>query len=169
MGSLDASGGRRGEKSGDETPKLEFGFRGEGVICTLGGRRVEVASSWHNGERLYPGTMRAWSDGQPLADDEALSVFRQVVSFVAQQHEKPVVVLNRDDPRLALWERGCAEVADGIVRVDYTSDAERDENLRQMFLGALQAGKRLHADGVEITNEEQVDDFVRRLHEHGTE
>ena len=162
MGLFDVFRRRRQERPDDDSPKLEYGFRGEGLIYTQDGRWVEMITGWSKGERLYPDTMRTWSDGRTLFEDEALSVFRQAVPFAAGRHGKPVVVLNRDDARLEMWERACAEMADQIVRVDYTSNAERDEQMREMFCGILKAGKGLKVDGVEITSEQQIDDVVRR-------
>jgi hypothetical protein len=58
MGLLDAFRHRNAQPEGD-LPKIEFGFRDEGVIYTLRGRRLEVSTTWTNCDRYAANQSRA--------------------------------------------------------------------------------------------------------------
>lgn len=141
--------------------ELSFGFRGEGITYRLGGRALEVDFSYMGGPRLYAEGIGRWSDGTALGDDEKAEAFREIVRFVKASGGKPTVVVNSDDPSAATWERLCAENRRFVAGIERSSDEQEFELVRSMYLRTLQAGKGITIDDTRITNEGELDHYLR--------
>jgi hypothetical protein len=143
-------------------PAMAFGFRGEDIDYSRHGQTLSVAFTWIGGPRLYPCSITRWSDGSQLTDEDKSGVFRDVLQFVAKEGERPAVVINVDDPSRALWEEICSANAPLVSAVEYTSDDAEHAREREMFLSSLRAGKGLSVDGIEITDEHDLDELMKR-------
>ena len=118
--------GRRCSESGQgdaAAPRISFGFRGENLSYQREGRTLEAAFTCVNGPRLYPDTIRTWSDGAALTAGERQSVFLELLEFLVGGGDRPIVVINRDDPAREAWERIALERREWISGVEHTSNA----------------------------------------------
>lgn len=141
-------------------PKIEFGFRGEGVNYGLPDKGAYVGVTLRDGARLYSEEIAKWDDGRGMTEEEKQHVFVDILSFLDAGREKPIVVINKDDPSKDLWEALCVEHAQLVGRVEYTSDEELLEFERKMYLRLVELGG-LTIDGVKITSEQQLDQALR--------
>jgi hypothetical protein len=143
-------------------PAIAFGFRGENVDYRRHDQTLSVTFTWIGGPRLYPGSITGWSDGSPLTDEDRSSVFRDVLQFIALGGERSTVVINVDDPSRALWEDICSANAPLVNAVEYTSDDAEHAREREMYLSSLRAGKGLSVEGIEIKDEHDLDEVMKR-------
>lgn len=145
----------------DRAAKIRLGLRGEGVIYRAGDREAQIDSTWINGRRLYAETIRRWSDGSPIPDAQRAQILRELVHFLAGRREKPIVVINSDDPDRELWDRLCDEMQATIAGVERSSDAQNSADLKRALLPAVQSG--LVIDDTKISSEAQLDAALARL------
>jgi hypothetical protein len=155
---------RRKKKSSTESSesKIQFEFRDEGITYRLPDKHMHLWSTWTNGARLYTETIAKWEDGSVLTRDEKKRVFNEVVLFVGQKDEKPIIVINSDDPSKALWEDLCLSNQLFIKNIEYTSREEQSQFERNMYLGFIKAGKKVILDGIELSNEKDLDEFMQK-------
>lgn len=148
--------------STDNTPRIEFGFRGEGIIYQLPNKSMELWSTWVNGMRVYTETISKWKDGSFLTTEEKKQVFTDVIRFVEKKAEKPIIVVSADDPSKRLWEELCGENQPFIKNIEYTSREEQHQVEYKMYLDFIRAGKKVTVDGFEISNENDLDKFIEK-------
>jgi uncharacterized protein YeaC (DUF1315 family) len=144
-----------------DKPRIEFGFRGEDITYRLPGKELYVGFTYINGPRFYSESIEKWKDGSPLTEEEKEKVFSDVVRFLKRKRNKPIVVINTDDPSKKLWEHLCSTNQTIIKEVEYTSDEEQLQFERNMYLGFLKAGKGLVINEAEIKNEQDLDNALR--------
>ena len=131
--------------------KIEYGFRGEDITYRSLNKSIQVGFSWVNGARLYSETIDKWEDGSNLTAEEKKRVFNEIVRFVGKNREKPIIVINIDDPSQALWEDVCSINEILINKVEYTSKEEQYQFERDMYLELIIAGKIVNIDGIDYT------------------
>jgi hypothetical protein len=141
-------------------PEMAFGFRGEDISYRLAGRELEISFTYMAGPRVYTDSIVRWRGGPPLTDAEKERVFDDVITFLRGKRDKPVVVINADDPSRALWERLCAARAQDVKSVEHTSDEAQRQAERDMYLGTLAAAKGVVIDGTPIRSAEELDRFL---------
>ena len=147
--------------------KIEYGFRGEEIIYQSSDKSMEIGFTWINGPRIYTETISKWEDGSILTEDEKKRVFVEIVRFVGKEPEKPIIVMNRDDPSRALWEELCSIIEGLIKNIEYTSKEEQYQFQRKKYLDFIRAGKIVTIEGIEFSNEKELDDFLdRRRKDH---
>lgn len=145
-------------------PTVEFGFRGEDITYRLAGRTAGVSFTYGHGPRIYSDSIREWSDRSPLSAVERRDVLERSIALVRRSRQKPVVVINADDPLAAEWRAICDEHRADIAGVEMTSDAETRAFHKKMFMDILAAGKGVMADGVPLRTEEDVDRHIARVY-----
>ena len=101
--------------------KIDYGYRGEGITYRLSNKSLDLSFTWINGPRIYTETIAKWEDGSVLTADEKKRVFIEILRFVGKKREKPIIVINIDDPSQALWEEQCSTNGDLINKIEYTS------------------------------------------------
>jgi hypothetical protein len=155
---------RRNTKTPDNSsePKIEFGFRGEGITYHLQGKSVEVWYTWLYGSRVYTENLLKWKDGSGLTDDEKMQIMGDIVRFIGQKHEAPTIVINRDDPFGVFWEQFSSTHKSIVKTVEYTSRAAQNDSMRKMYLDFIRAGKAVTLDGVEISSEQDLDKALKK-------
>jgi hypothetical protein len=153
--------GRR-KNSTEPEAKIQYGFRGEGISYLLPEKSIDLWFTWTNGARIYTESIAEWDDGSVLTADEKTRVFIEVVRFVGKRDEKPNIVINADDPSRTLWEELCSTHKVLINNIEYTSGEEQYLFEREMYLEFISAGKKVNIDGIEISNEEDLDDFLQK-------
>ena len=146
----------------ENTPGIEFGFRGEGIIYRLTGKSMELWFTWVNGIRVYTETISKWDDGHILTTEEKKLVFNDVVRFVEKNREKPIIVINSDDSSKSLWEEFSEENRTFIKNIEYTSIEEKYQAERKMYLDLMKAGKKITVDGFEISNENDLEKLMEQ-------
>jgi hypothetical protein len=143
-------------------PKINYGFRGEGITYHLSNKSIDLSFTWVNGARIYTETIVKWEDGSSLTADEKKRLFFEVARFVGKNSEKPIIVINIDDPFCALWEELCSANEGLINHIEYTSKEEQYQFERNMYLEFINVGKTVNIDGVDISNEKDLDDFLEK-------
>lgn len=143
-------------------PMLKFGSRGEEINYVLNGKSLWIGYTWAKGPRIYPATIDKWENSDtPLDAKQRANILHEAILFINQNGEKPIVIINVNDPFRRIWETVCSGNLSSIEGVQYTSDKELAQAERQMFLDILKAGKKLVLDGVEIGNESDLDEYIR--------
>lgn len=142
--------------------KIEYGFRGEDITYRLSNKTLYIGFTWINGARIYTETIAKWEDGSLLSEGEKKRVFVEVVRFVGKDREKPIIVINRDDPSRSLWEELCSIIEGLITKIEYTSKEEQYQFQRNMYLEFINAGKIVTIEGIEFSNEKELDDFLEK-------
>jgi hypothetical protein len=159
------SGSRPEARPMMDTPKIDFGHRGEDITYKLGGRSVYLEFTHCNGPRIYPELIKSWSwNGakEPISTEEKRKVLTDVVGFVEKEYgEQPVVVINPDDPDKEFWEEICRVKNESIKGFEYWSDKNQTAFEREMYLKILRAGKGLNLYGTDIKDEKHLDEFLR--------
>jgi len=154
---------RKGRNPAENTrSKIEFGFRGEGITYSLPNRSADVWFTWMDGARIYTATIAKWRHGSPLTRHEKEMVFNEVLRFVVQKAERPIIVINEDDPSKELWEQLCSANQPVIKNIEYTSREKQTQLERSMYLGFIKAGKKVVLDGTEIANEQALDEAMQK-------
>jgi hypothetical protein len=155
---------RRKKKTSGESSesKIQFEFRGEGITYQLPDKHMHLWSTWTNGARLYTETIAKWEDGSVLTQEEKKRVFDEVVRFIGQKDEKPIIVINSDDPSKDLWQELCSSNQPFIKNIEYTSKQGQQQSERNMYLQFIKAGKKVILDGIEISNETDLDEFLQK-------
>src|SRR6476469_4239454 len=141
-------------------PVIAFGFRDEDVEYRSGDRCVWMTFTWTRGPRVYPAGSVRWTGGDALTDEEKTTVFAEVLRYIAEEDSKPTVIINVDDPSRAVWEHVCSLNSGFVQAVEYTSDQEQDELEREGYLRSLRSSGGLSVDGVDIVDEQQLDDLL---------
>ena len=160
----------RDDSSGTRAPEIRFGFRGEDLTYRRGDRTLELSFTYLGGARLYVDGIERWSDGAMLTDAERGAVFVDVLRYVAEQRERPIVVINSDDSSAAFWDAQCAAHAELIRGVEHTSDDAQMQAMRAMYLSILETGKSLVIDDVRMETPADVDRTLRAMRrERGAE
>jgi len=137
----------------------------EGIIYRLLDKSLEIWFTWVEGSRIYTETIAKWDDNSVLTNEEKKKVFTDVLDYVAKKREKPIIVINSDDPSKELWEQLCSENQSLIRDLEYTSNEKQYQNQREMYLDILKAGKGLVIHGTEIRNEKELDTVLDKLRE----
>ena len=150
------------KNSTEAKAKIKYGFRGEGISYRLPNKSLDLWFTWMNGARIYTETIAKWDEGSILTADEKKRVFIEVVRFVGKRDEKPIIVINANDPSRALWEELCSTYEVLINNIEYTSREEQFQFEREMYLEFIKAGKKVNIDGIEISNEKDLDDFLQK-------
>jgi hypothetical protein len=143
-----------------DVPLIAFGFRGEDISYCLANHELEISFTYMGGPRLYAESIDHWRAGPPLTDAEKERVFNDLISFLRGHHDKPIVVINTDDPSRALWERLCAAHASAVKSVEHTSDEAQRQLERNMYLGTLETGAGLVINDAPIRSVEELDRFL---------
>ncbi len=141
---------------------IEFGFRAEGITYRLSNNSTELWFTWVNGARIYTETINKWKNDSLLTRNEKERVFNEVVKFVEQKAEKPIIVISADDPSKDLWEQLCSANQLLIKDIEYTSSEKQYQQERNMYLGIIKAGKKLVLDETEISNEKEIDEAMQK-------
>lgn len=159
---------RRKTKAGSQAskPRMKFDSQGEWITYTLHDKEIGVETTWMKGVTLYTESLGKWKGGSPLTDEEREKVFTDVVNFLKRKRERPIVVINMDDPLKDSWEQLCALNQPAIKRVEYTSDEEEYQFERSLWLRSIEAGKGLILNGIEITTEEELDQAMQKGRKH---
>jgi len=145
-------------------PKLSYGFRGEGVDYRNGDRELEIDFTWGDGPRIFTDSVRAWKDGPELTFAERREVLRNTVAFVREGRQKPIVVINSDDPFVWEWTTICTELRGEIADVEMTSDAAYRAFQKKMLMDSLAAGSRVSVDGKPLATEADVDRYIEKTY-----
>jgi hypothetical protein len=143
--------------------KIEFGYRGEDIFYSMqDGRSILFGFTWANGARIYPSSIKKWGGiNEDITSEEKKEILKDVIAFVGQGREKPIVNINSDDFEKELWEGVCKSESSSIQCVEYTSNKKQAGIEREMFLSVLKAGKELTIDGRKIKNEKGLDDYLK--------
>jgi hypothetical protein len=149
-------------------PTIKYGFRGEDITYRLSNKSLELSFTWINGARIYTETIAKWEDGSTLTADEKKRVFIEVIRFVGKEGEKPIIVININDPSRDLWEELCLINGVLINNIEYTSKEEQYQFERKMYLEFINAGKKVNIDGVDISTEKELDDFLQTRRKNHT-
>ena len=118
--------------------------------------------TWIDGARIYTNTIDKWEGGSILTIDEKERVFNEVLQFVVQKAEIPIIVIDRDDPSKGLWEELCSANQPLIKSIEYTSREVQYQSQRKMYLDFIKAGKKVVIDGVEISNVKDLNAIMKR-------
>ena len=143
--------------------KIEYGHRGEDIFYSLqDGRSILLGFTWANGARIYPHSIKKWGGiKDDITPEEKIRILKDVIAFVNQGGEKPVVNINSNDSDKELWENVCKSESPLIKCIEYTSSEKQAEFERGMFLSVLKAGKGLSIGGRTINNEKELDDYLK--------
>jgi hypothetical protein len=159
---------RRKTKEQSESPesKIEFEFRGEGITYSLRDKYLHLGIAWVKEStlytpRLYTETMNKWEDGSILKQAEKKRVFSEVVHFIAQKHEKPIIVINSNDTSRDFWENLCSVNLSLIAGLEYPSLEEYRHFNRKFYLDFIESGKRVIINRTEIRNKKELDQFMQ--------
>ena len=153
---------RKKNSSSEPKSKIEYGYRREDITYQLPNKAMELSFSWIDGARIYTETIAKWKDGSIPSQDVKMKVFNEVVRFVGKRGELPIIVINADDPNKSLWEELCSTNQALIKNIEYTSKAEQYQFERKMYLEFINAGKIVNIDGIDISNEKDLDDFLQK-------
>lgn len=153
----------RSRERKDARPRIERGFRGEGIQYENAGRQLEIDFTWCNGDRLYTETIDRWCAGEPLSDEEKEAVFSDVLAYLSRPLRRTIVVINTDDPSEPLWEALSKKNSRLIKEIEYDSIDKQREFERQMYLGDLKRQGSLIINDQEITSTEELDNFLTQL------
>jgi hypothetical protein len=152
-----------------EIPTIKYGFRGEDIEYTVRGKSAWITFTWCKGDRIYSDSIKKWKDNEKISNEDKVTILKEIISFVDKSHKrswwasaKVIVVINTDDPDKILWEDICRSERKLIKQIEYTSNQGQKKFEREMYLGVLQAGKRLTINTTEITSEKELDDFLRQ-------
>jgi hypothetical protein len=104
-------------------PEMKFGFRGEDITYRLQDqdKEIYIEFTYLDGPKVYSETIARWKNGSRLTEEEKKKVFSDVVRFVMEQHKKPIVVINTNDPSKDLWKHLCSTNQSVIEGIEYTS------------------------------------------------
>jgi hypothetical protein len=141
---------------------IQFEFRGEGITYSLPDKYMHLWFTWIDGARIYTKTINKWEGGLLLTRDEKKKVFNEVLRFVEQKAEKPIIVIDKDDPSRGLWEELCSASQPLIKSIEYTSREVQYQSQRKMYLDFIKAGKKVVIDGVEISNVKDLNAIMKR-------
>jgi hypothetical protein len=142
--------------------EINYGFRGEDITYRLSNRSINIGFTWINGARVYTETIAKWEGGSILTPEEKKRVFIEVVRFVGEKREKPIIVININDLSRSLWEELCLINEALINNIEYTSKEEQYQFERKMYLEFINAGKKVNIDGIDISNEKDLDDLLQK-------
>ena len=143
-------------------PKIEYGFRGECIFYALqDGRSISLDFTWVNGTRIYPSSIKKWGGvNEDITREDKIKILKDIIAFVNQGREKPILKINSDDSDKELWESVCRSESSSIKCIEYTSNKKQAEFERGMFLSVLKAGKGLTINGRIIQSEKDLDDYL---------
>jgi uncharacterized protein YeaC (DUF1315 family) len=138
--------------------KIEFGFRGEGIVYRLREKEIYIDFTYINGPRIYTDSIEKWNDGSILTIEEKEKIFTDILNFASKSHKKKlIIVINTDDPSKNLWEQVCLSNQELIKEVENTSDEEQFQFERNMYLDFVNPDNGLTIGDTEIKNEQDLD------------
>jgi hypothetical protein len=146
---------------------MRYDIRGEEVSYLLGDKKLSVAWTHVDGQRIYTDSIDTWDDGAQLTAFEKSAILKDIVLYIKKQtRERPIVVINTDFDK-AFWETECNQLKMEISATEYTSEREKDEFLYRMFLEAI---PNLTIEGVKISTKEDLDSYwaTRKKDGHST-
>lgn len=137
-------------------PRLQLDFRGEGISYSMPDKKLYVAWTHIEGQRIYTDSIDKWDNGVQLTTIEKTSVFGEIILYMRMQtREKLIIVINTDFDK-NFWEIECGKVKSDIKSIELTSDKEKDDLLYNMLLETI---PKLTIEGVKITNKEEFDNY----------
>ncbi|WP_276371938.1 hypothetical protein [Chryseolinea sp. H1M3-3] len=137
-------------------PKIKYEPRGENITYKLEDRELFVATTYHDGERIYTDSIEKWDNGRLLTHEEKSKAISDLVDFVRRTKSKnPIIVINVDKDK-QLWEREIERLKIKIKSIEYTSEKEKDDVEYNMYLGFL---PMLTIGGYEIKTKEDLDNY----------
>jgi hypothetical protein len=143
-------------------PKIKYEPRGEGITYRLEDRELFVATSYHDGERIYTDSVEKWGNRGVLTQKEKGKVISDLVDFVRKEKLKnPIIVINADKDK-EFWENEIEKIRNKIKAIEYTSEKEKDDVEYNMYLTFL---PKLTIEGYEIKTKEDLDNYwaTRRI------
>jgi len=149
--------------SDSNKPKIEFGFRGEDITYHLQGKEVYISFTWCNGNRVYPDSITKWEDGTFLTNEEKERIFTDVLHYTKKTRGKLIVVINKDDTSKNIWEHICSVNKSIVDEIEYTSDEENYQFLRNSDLNYIKNGGKLTIDGIKIKSEQDLDEAMQKF------
>ncbi len=135
---------------------IKFGFRGENIEYQDNEKSVEIAFTWMNGPRLVTDTIEKWKDGSEISDKEKENIFRNTLLFISSRFPKSIIKISRDDKSGNIWEESCRSMSSLIENIEYSSDEERYQNMKNHYLETLKR-TNIMINGQLIEDEKQLD------------
>jgi hypothetical protein len=147
-------------KSKHENVKIEFAkySRNEEIIYRKDDKEISLSYTYVKGSRIFPDDIKKWKDGTLLTDSDKEKIFVGVLNFVRKiSRTSTIVVINTDDPDKDKWNSLCSINLSKNEKIEYTSDAEVFQSLKNLFIGSLKSSGKAFIDDIEITNEQDLD------------
>ncbi|MBT3363042.1 MAG: hypothetical protein HN929_10080 [Chloroflexi bacterium] len=149
-------------------PSIKFGFKGEQIEYRLRDKSIVIGFAYRDGAKLYTEDIKKWDEdiaGQAynLSHGEKTQVFSDVLDFVCTKRNQPTVVINKDDADKTIWEKICSNYTGRIKDIEYTSDQQNIEAIKQEWMDALAAGEKVIVDDIEIENGKDIDAIIEKM------
>jgi len=145
---------------------IEFGFRGENINYKDCKKEVEITFTWMNGPRLDTDSIEKWRDGSEISDKDKKDIFSNSLQFISARFPKVIIEINTDDKSAKLWQESCARMSSLIESIEYSSDEERYQIMKQHYLETMKKTKII-INGRPIEDEQQLDvalEIFKRKH-----
>jgi hypothetical protein len=137
-------------------PHMQYDIRGELVSYLLPDKKLLIAWSHIDGQRIYTDSIEKWTGGVDLTLSEKSSVFGDTIGYLRRQtREKLIIVINTDRDK-SFWENESKKFSSDIKAIEYTSDRNRNDFAYNMLLAEIPI---LTVDGIKITTKEELDNY----------
>lgn len=135
---------------------IEFADRGEEIRYAEDDLALSIPRTWCAGNRIFCDGIQAAPGEARLAADRREAVIRNLCTYFETRSREIIFVLDGQDPDRARLAAFLQQLAAGghRVRVEYDSEARREERRDRMYLGILRAGKALNINGADIADED---------------
>lgn len=152
------------KKNKTVSPKVSFGFRGEGLEYITENDSLYISSTWINGRRVYMDNIQNWKSKKVISDSDKAIIFKDIVEFLNEKaKEHPIVVINVDHDK-ELWENLCELYKEQISSIEYQSDKEKDQFIFDSMLDNIRKGGSLIDGNQTIDTQEQFLEYWKSKH-----
>lgn len=135
---------------------IEFADRGEAIRYAENDLALSIPHTWCAGNRIFCDGIQAAPGAARLAADRREAVIRNLCTHFDTRSRELIFMLDEQDPDRVRLTALLQELAAGghRVRVEYDSEARREERRDRMYLGILRAGRELNINGADIADED---------------
>lgn len=130
--------------------------RGEEIEYKSGDKLLFADRTFIKGSRFYPISVKQWNDGTQLSDEECAKAFIDIVDFLRQKEQNPIIVINRDDERMKLWYSLCNERK---LEIEWTSNLEIERRDYEGYLRFFENGQLMTEERRILKTREEFEDW----------
>ena len=140
--------------------KIEIIARGEEMIYTDGDLEIILDRTYCDGHRLFCESTTGVHNGLVLPFRKRKQIIENLCDYFDTMNKPSIFVLDEADKDRQALERLFKDLISqgNKLYVEYDSAAYREKSKDDMFIGILEAGKKLSIHGVEINS---VEDYWR--------